>query len=119
MLVLQDHNGNLMLEKRAGTGIWAGLWSFPEFETHADAIEWCGKAFNDVVLAHQQLPARRHTFSHFHLEITPIQARLQNPDNRVMDSDSMVWYKSSEIASIGVAAAVARIIEEIELPERQ
>lgn len=56
-------NGNdIMLEKRANTGIWGGLWSFPEVET-------LSKNDQDNV---QILPKFTHTFTHFKLHIQPV-----------------------------------------------
>lgn len=70
MLVLR-HRGEILLEKRPPSGIWGGLWSFPEIEDLADATRLCGERFGLVVKAGAALPPFDHTFTHFRLRITP------------------------------------------------
>ena len=33
MLIVQDENSRVLLEKRLGTGVWGGLWCLPEGES--------------------------------------------------------------------------------------
>ena len=72
MLVLR-HQGEILLEKRPPSGIWGGLWSFPEIEDVADAAYLCGERFGLTVQAGTTLPAFDHAFTHFKLRITPQQ----------------------------------------------
>jgi len=39
-LVVLMHQQSVLLEKRAASGIWGGLWSLPEFNTQNSAQEW-------------------------------------------------------------------------------
>jgi A/G-specific adenine glycosylase len=57
MLLYMNAN-EVMLEKRANTGIWGGLWSFPEVEAMPNNA--------------QILPKFTHTFTHFKLHIQPV-----------------------------------------------
>ena len=34
-------NGDIWLERRPGSGIWGGLWCFPEMADPAQAADWC------------------------------------------------------------------------------
>lgn len=67
MLILL-RRGEVYLEKRPPTGIWGGMWSFPEAgvadETALARLGVEGKAG-------MPLPEMRHTFTHFHLRIVP------------------------------------------------
>ena len=56
---------------------------------------------------------RRHTFSHFHLDITPLVIRLNNSANCVMDRDPIVWYNTANPDARGLAAPVTRLIDEL------
>jgi A/G-specific adenine glycosylase len=67
MLILL-RQGEVYLEKRPPTGIWGGMWSFPEAPVLAtDALTRLGMAGVEV----SPLPERQHTFTHFRLRIVP------------------------------------------------
>ncbi|VAW81969.1 A/G-specific adenine glycosylase, partial [hydrothermal vent metagenome] len=90
MLLLQDSQQAVWLQQRPPSGIWGGLWSFPEFEGAAVMHDWLDEKALKTKL--QVRDVVRHTFSHFHLDITPCVARLQNPVFSVMDGAGGVWY---------------------------
>nr|VFJ94176.1 MAG: A/G-specific DNA-adenine glycosylase [Candidatus Kentron sp. H]VFJ94874.1 MAG: A/G-specific DNA-adenine glycosylase [Candidatus Kentron sp. H]VFK01376.1 MAG: A/G-specific DNA-adenine glycosylase [Candidatus Kentron sp. H] len=62
----------LLLEKRPPTGIWGGLWGFPECPPEEDMDAWCVARFGAGPTAVEHLPPFRHTFTHFHLDIRPV-----------------------------------------------
>ncbi|MEN8180789.1 MAG: A/G-specific adenine glycosylase [Pseudomonadota bacterium] len=114
LLVLRDQAGSVLLEQRPPVGIWGGLWSFPECPMDSDPIDWCqGKlAFKPADVT--RLPMRRHTFSHFHFDMTPLEILVKNPNNRVMDDGAWVWYKLAKPDARGMAAPVLRILDELQ-----
>ncbi|MGH8399678.1 MAG: A/G-specific adenine glycosylase, partial [Gammaproteobacteria bacterium] len=65
LLLMQD--GRLLLQRRPPSGIWGGLWGFPELAPEQDIEAWCQQRFGAAPSAQHQLPLLRHTFSHFHL----------------------------------------------------
>lgn len=71
MLVLR-HAGALLFEKRPASGIWGGLWSFPECAADADPEAAAHALGYAAALAPWSL-ALTHGFSHFRLAI---EARL-------------------------------------------
>jgi len=89
MLVLRDREGGFYLEKRPPTGIWGGLWSFPEFDARGEASAWC--ASRGIAAGLEALPQRRHTFSHYHLDYTALVGRVEQP-NRIAEAGSG-WLK--------------------------
>ena len=114
MLLIRNRNGEILLEKRPQSGIWGGLWSFPEQDPAEPVEEGCRQLVGDEPVRSETLPSRRHTFSHYHLDIHPELVTVNNPARGVMDSDRRVWYKPEQIKSLGVAAPVARLLLEIE-----
>ena len=54
----------------------------------------------------------RHTFTHFHLEIHPSVLHINNSAECVMDGSGRVWYNTANPDRLGLAAPVARLIEE-------
>ncbi len=112
MLILQDAQHGAWLQKRPPGGIWGGLWSFPEFEKATAMRHWLDEKALDVDV--QEYDAVRHTFSHFHLDITPCLARLQNPAFSVMEGDGGVWYNTGQQQALGLPAPVQRLLDKFQ-----
>ncbi len=104
----------VLLEKRPATGIWGGLWSFPECEDFAQALSFCeqrpGFFSNDI----QSWQPVRHTFSHFHLYITPVQVPVDISHCGVMDSTRWLWYPLDHSIAVGLAAPVKKLLIQLE-----
>jgi len=100
------------LIKRPNHGIWGGLHCFPEFDSKASMIDWLDQQNLGGVL--QQLPQIRHTFSHYHLDITPYHLRLVQPSaGVVMEADNALWYCLSSPPQVGLAAITQTLLENI------
>jgi len=111
MAMLLNQAGEVLLEKRPPSGIWGGLWSLPEFERAEDLADWCeahGAKARQAVLS-----PLRHTFSHFHLDITAHVYRAQSPADSVMEAGRTVWYNSLQPQSVGLAAPVAKLLQQL------
>ena len=114
MLVYQktkQQSQEVLLIKRPPTGIWGGLWCFPQYDTYqelANTIE------NRDAL--QALPTFRHTFSHYHLEISPYTLKITTPktQNRVMEPKPTLWYNLQQPEKIGLAAATIKILKQLD-----
>jgi A/G-specific adenine glycosylase len=113
MLILADREGRVLLQRRPPSGIWGGLWSLPECPPKTAVARWCRDQIGVEIGPQQRLPTRRHSFSHFHLEIRPIRARVKRPGRRLMDSGEWVWYNLNEPDNRGLAAPIARILREL------
>ena len=92
MLVLQDGEGRFYLEKRPPVGVWGGLWSFLQFDTREDLADWCQVRKISANLA--VLPEQRHTFSHYHLDFTPLVGRVK-PASTIAE-EGTVWAKPED-----------------------
>jgi A/G-specific adenine glycosylase len=110
LLLLSDAENRILLEKRPPTGIWGGLWSLPEFDSIAAAHEWC-LTHNIQISDQQPLTTRRHTFSHYHLDYTPLLVRANNPINFVMEANQTVWYKAERLNRLGLAAPIKQLLQ--------
>ena len=104
MLVLRDGEDTL-LEKRAPTGIWGGLWSFPEVAEMRDIGYLCRARFGCEALAAVRLPLLRHGFTHFSLDIEPVVVRVRRSATFVQESGS-VWLSldAAKVAALPVPA---------------
>ena len=103
------HDGEVWLEQRPQTGIWGGLFCFPEQpeNTLADLSDRYGVEIKST----QQLIAFRHTFSHYHLDITPVLITLVKKPNMVMEGTRGVWYNLSQPMTVGLAAPVQKLLD--------
>ena len=106
-------DGAVLLKKRPNSGIWGGLWCFPETDTIERVVEWCHATIGHVPQETRVRPIVRHSFTHFDLTMTPVEARLTTIDARLMDGDEWLWYNRNQPAAIGLAAPVARLLKTI------
>jgi A/G-specific adenine glycosylase len=111
LLLAVNTTGELLLEKRPPTGIWGGLWSFPEFESRAEITDWCRQQFGTAPAAERVWPNVSHSFSHFDLDMTPVEVTLNAPPTRVMEGDRWLWYNTRSPAAVGLAAPVAKLLD--------
>jgi len=114
MLVVCDQQKNVRLEQRPAEGIWGGLWCFPEFkekEAYQAYLQQNGLAeFTEI-----ELTAFRHTFSHFHFDITPILIEVKSMNHQqVMEERDALWYNLAQPQKIGLAAATKKILRNVE-----
>ena len=102
-----------MLEKRPPQGIWGGLWSFPETD---DISSFDTQLHSQLMLepeSARQWSAIRHTFSHYHLDITPVQIPLDPAHIAVREDDRFHWYSLHSPAELGLAAPVKKLLEKL------
>ncbi|MEK6591903.1 MAG: A/G-specific adenine glycosylase [Pseudomonadota bacterium] len=108
MLVLQ-RAGEVLLEKRPATGIWGGLWSFPEMAPGENAEVICVQRFGARVIALQVMPVLEHGFTHFHLSITPQRLRVTALAPRAGEPGH-IWLPLAEARTAAIPTPVRRIL---------
>jgi len=115
MLLITNADGQVLLKQRPPSGIWGGLWSFPEIDksAEADIKDWCEQQLGQVVTIHQRWPALRHTFSHFHLDIKPVVLLAENCDNSIRDDTGQVWHPPALAPNFGLAAPVKQLLQQL------
>lgn len=112
LLFYDPSHHQVLLEKRPPSGIWGGLWSFPECNEDANIVKWCADILNIEVLGMQTLATFKHIFTHFQLNITPVYMndyRLQS-SFELMDADRYVWHKLDGSTPRGFSAPVQRLL---------
>ena len=109
-VMAQAANGDIWLERRPDSGIWGGLWCFPELPDPTCAAAWCLDRWGVEPASVEAWPAFRHTFSHYHLDISPVQVRLPGSPGSVMEAPDQLWYNSGQPAAVGLAAPVAGLL---------
>ncbi len=113
MLMLHDARGRVLLARRPPAGVWGGLWGFPEFASGNDLPAQCRARLGLEIKTASAWPALRHSFSHFHLDITPIPARLTGTSHALMENVPTIWYNPACPDARGLAAPVKRLLEQL------
>jgi len=108
MLLIHNQDGHILLYQRPPTGLWGGLWSLPQVQDLRDAASETGLSL--ALDSAQPLSPLRHTFSHFHLDITPVRVALHDDAQSVMETGPTRWYDPDDPASIGLAAPVKKLL---------
>ncbi len=115
MLMVRNRSGFCYLVKRPPTGIWGGLWGFPEFASKSDIIAWCNRSGASNL---QWWSRQRHTFSHYHLDYTPVAADWPDPDNSVRENEPALWWNPAESDQLGLPAPVKRLVDRLRMERR-
>ncbi len=112
LLVIRNDK-HFFLEKRPPLGVWASLWSLPEVRALEDVEIFCKKLFGRKSSEFQTLPAFRHTFSHFHLDITPVEILIKPNKTKLMEAPAQIWYNVEQPATIGLPAPIKSLLEKL------
>ncbi len=108
----------LYLERRPPSGIWGGLWSFPEISTaepdEGDVTDWCQNRFATQPASIDRWETMRHSFTHFDLDIRPVIVRIENASSTVMEGIVGNWYPLHEIPPVGLAAPVGKLMKSLQ-----
>ena len=112
--MLRDPSGALLLERRPPSGIWGGLWCFPECDPAADVEATCRSRFGVRPAATTALAPIAHGFTHFKLDVYPILVEIDGDHAAaVADPGELRWYPPGAAANVGLAAPVKRLIEQL------
>lgn len=134
MLILKNEDAHVLLIQRPAKGIWGSLWSFPECELETDISNWSRNTLGLQLSEVRQGEPLRHTFSHYHLDITPLYAKAnsvsetansiseadsplykQSPAEPMVEPKKIVWYNTRQPDSLGLPAPVKSLLQQLEL----
>ena len=116
-MILVRADAAVYLERRPPSGIWGGLWSFPEIGPNEDAASWCEQRLNATPVDLQRWQTVRHSFTHYDLDIVPIAVRVQNATHAVADTGDRIWYELDSPQQVGMAAPVTSLIKKLKLEQ--
>lgn len=94
-------NRQIILHKRPPSGIWGGLWTFPEIEqTEAKPTHY------------KKLQPFIHKFSHYDLEVQPLLVKnLTNTG--IMEPNKEDSFALDDIAEIGLPTPVSKVLKNL------
>ena len=109
MLLIQNDSGEVLLAQRPPSGIWGGLWSPPEVASLKAPLQ-----MHNMELELTETQATfRHSFSHYHLDITPALARISKRSEKVTENTNLLWYNLSSPAALGLPAPVKKLLDSL------
>jgi A/G-specific adenine glycosylase len=111
MLVLL-HAGQVLLEKRATSGIWGGMWSLPEVTPDTDVARLCAQRYGAEIATSAALPAVAHGFTHFKLDIEPQRLGVARVAPRAA-APGVMWLPLGEALGAAIPAPVRRILAQL------
>lgn len=118
LAIIQDEQENILLIKRPATGVWSGLWSFPEIAKDVNITSWLREVFACKLNSQEILPSFRHTFTHFHWELQPCLLKVDKlPKWQKTLSQNARWFKRDAWYEVGLPKPVRQLLDELTLCE--
>lgn len=118
MLLVEDQDGRVLLQRRPPTGVWAALWSLPQHDEADLAQAWFDRILRaDFTGARTEDPVL-HGFSHYRLLIQPLRITGASLRDAVGDNADLRWASRAELSAIGLPAPVRRLLERTS-PEKE
>lgn len=110
MLILRQGN-EVMLVKRPATGIWGGLWSFPEIDDHEqqDYVALALSQFGINTTVDAPLATISHVFTHFKLHIKPQLLSVNKYALQAREANA-VWLDIEDALGAAIPTPVRNIL---------
>ncbi len=111
-LLLENAAGELLLQRRPPSGIWASLWTLPQAESESELRAWFerqtrGRDFD----AAEPMPPIVHTFSHYRLHLQPLRLRKVALRDAVRDNDDLRWVTRADLSALGLPAPIRKLLD--------
>jgi len=101
------HQGQVLLERRPPSGIWGGLWSFPE--PVGAAADYCRRELGCTIAPPRKLDAVEHAFTHFKLRAQPLRCVVRKAGRRA-EAGGRMWLDLEEAERAAVPAPVRSLL---------
>lgn len=114
VMLLPYYQGQVLMYKRPATGLWGGLWGFYEVPELADVPDMA-QQLGIAVYSEEALTPLRHTFSHFHLDITPLLLNVEDTPQLMVQEQQQMWFDIASPQEVGQAAVTQKLLQQIQL----
>jgi A/G-specific adenine glycosylase len=112
-----------LLEKRPPSGIWGGLWCFPELALDGMALEQpaaisalvqahCRQQLACAVAVSQWLEPLQHGFTHFGLLIRPVVCRVTQRTPQLAQPGQL-WLTLPDAQDAAIPAPVKKLLQRL------
>ena len=108
VLLLVDAERVLLL-LRPPAGIWGGLLSLPELPDGAEPSSYAADVLGCDVARFEALPPLRHSFTHFHLTLLPLQGEA-TPLPRAAEPSGGCWVGRNDWRGAALPAPIRKLL---------
>jgi A/G-specific adenine glycosylase len=108
-MLLIEHAGEVLLEKRAPVGVWAGMWCLPEVAAEDDARAACAARFGGRIARAESLGSIEHAFTHYRLTIKPVRIVLQARGPQA-EAPGRTWLARADALQAALPAPVRKLL---------
>ena len=108
-VLLIERAGEVLLERRPPTGVWAGLWSLPEMDPDVDPARHCRRRFGAEVAVREPMPRLEHVFTHFRLTLTPQPCTVRRWPAHA-EEPGLVWLPVAEAGGAALPAPIKKLL---------
>ena len=109
-VVLLTDGHSVLLERRPPTGIWGGLLAAPEVQP--ESVEAFVGVHACRLLQTRELPALRHSFSHFRLTMRPLLCLVEKTGGNTGEP-GWEWVPIGDIDSAALPSPIRRLLQEL------
>jgi A/G-specific adenine glycosylase len=114
VMLIPKWRNTLLLYRRPSSGLWGGLYGFYEAQD-IKSVDEKAQSLGVLTYNNEVLEGFRHTFSHFHLDITPVVLHMTEPPQHQVRTSSEHWFDLLNPNSLGLAAPTKKLIDKIKL----
>ena len=112
-VLLIEHGGEILFERRPPQGIWGGLWSLPELALDADVLDAVKARFAVDVTLSERLPPIAHGFTHFTLTLHPQRLSARRWPSRA-ETPGTIWLAPSDARGAALPAPIKKLLRSLE-----
>ena len=100
----QAEGHEIHLEKRPHNGIWGSLWCLPSLTLDESIAHYMQKNFDSPCPSVQLFLTLKHTFTHFHLEMTVYLVPF------IDTTKQLSWFSQSHLRDLGLPKPISQIL---------
>ena len=112
MLIIRNCAGEVLLQQRAPTGLWGSLWCLPEISPEKNIGDSCKDLCEQQPKKIEIWPSWKHSFSHFHLDITPVLIDVNTRTQKITEPNQQ-WIKPNQASTLGMPAPAVKLLAQL------
>ena len=113
LLIAQDAQHRVWLQRRPMVGVWPGLYCPPAFESR-EALDQAAGSTEAEASALEALPVLRHAMTHRELLMHPMRLNVPaKPPAHVGEADRGEWLTSAQWAALGLPAPIRTLLDSL------
>ena len=113
-VVTRNPNGEILLQRRPQSGIWASLWTLPQSDSTTALRQWCKAHLSKTRWkAAEQLTRIEHAFSHYRLSLDVWVIPSNGLLSHLCDTPDFRWVAPCQSAEIALPAPIRKLFSTI------